>query len=139
MEVGYRLLVLQSRVDGVISEVAGLLEQAAVHVDRRLDRLVPQAPLDLGQRDAGRDQPGSVGVAQVVEARRLGEPVAPGECDGPLPAVLVEVRLVDRAAPDAGEQQVGAGPAADDARQRATDRYADPDFASADLGLGTPK
>jgi len=65
------VLALQRIVEG--DEVAGVDvgQQVSVAVDGRGDAAVPEPALDRGQRSAGGDEPGGVGVSQVVDPQPL--------------------------------------------------------------------
>jgi hypothetical protein len=85
---------------------------------RHHDRGVPQQLLHLLDCAAILDDPGRVGVAEVVD----GDVPDAGQPDRAVPRTAPPVAVLDRAAVDAGEQQTGPAPAAAPGRRRAVRR-----------------
>lgn len=87
--------------------------EVAVGVDGGLDGLVPESPLDHGERDTRGDQPGDVRVAQVVDPQPRNSRRALERRE---PDALPEVGVVDDTAVAGRENELVTAPPAGEGR-----------------------
>ena len=95
----------QGGVDDPGDQLVPSRQQVAVGVDGRGDRLVAQSCLDVRQRGAAGDEPGDVGVAEVVEPERR-DALGRERLHQLAPDVGVEVAVVQRQPVAGGEHEV---------------------------------
>ena len=80
-----------------------------VYADGGLDGLVPQVPLNNGQRHARLDHPGRACMTQIVHTRRLRQPSPYGTVTTGFPAAVEKLLCANRIASAISEQVVRCG------------------------------